>query len=40
VKLGRKGIDEIIQIRLNPDEQAALVKSANDVSAQIAKLKL
>jgi len=40
VKLGRKGIEEIIQIRLNPDEQAALVKSANDVSAQIAKLKL
>jgi malate dehydrogenase len=40
VKLGRKGIEEIIQIRLNADEQAALVKSANDVSAQIAKLKL
>jgi malate dehydrogenase len=40
VKLGRKGIEEIIQIRLNADEQAALTKSANDVSAQIAKLKL
>jgi len=40
VKLGRSGIEEIIQIRLNPDEQAALVKSAGDVSAQIAKLKL
>lgn len=40
VKLGRKGIEEIIQIRLNVDEQAALTKSANDVSAQIAKLKL
>jgi malate dehydrogenase len=40
VKLGRKGIEEIIQIRLNADEQAALTKSANDVSAQIAKLNL
>jgi malate dehydrogenase len=40
VKLGRSGIEEIIQIRLNPDEQAALAKSAGDVSAQIAKLKL
>jgi len=40
VKLGRKGIEEIIQIRLNPDEQAALTKSASDVAAQIAKLNL
>ena len=40
VKLGRKGIEEIIQIKLNPEEQAALTKSANDVSAQIAKLTL
>jgi len=40
VKLGRKGIEEIIQIRLNPDEQAALKKSADDVSQSIAKLKL
>ncbi len=38
VKLGRKGIEEIVQIRLNPDEQAALAKSAGDVAAQIAKL--
>ncbi len=38
VKLGRKGIEEIVQIRLNPDEQAALTKSAGDVAAQIAKL--
>ena len=38
VKLGRKGIEEIIQIKLNPDEQAALTKSASDVAAQIAKL--
>ena len=40
VKLGKKGIEEIIQIKLNPDEQAALKKSADDVSESIAKLKL
>jgi len=40
VKLGKKGIEEIIQIKLNPDEQAALKKSADDVSQSIAKLKL
>jgi malate dehydrogenase len=40
VKLGRAGIEEIIQIKLNGEEQAALNKSANDVRAQIAKLSL
>jgi len=40
VKLGKKGIEEIIQIRLTPEEQAALKKSADDVSQSIAKLKL
>jgi malate dehydrogenase len=40
VKLGRTGIEEIIQIKLNGEEQAALNKSANDVRAQIAKLSL
>jgi malate dehydrogenase len=40
VKLGKGGMEEILQIKLNADEQAALEKSANDVSAQIAKLKL
>ena len=40
VKLGKKGIEEIIQIKLNPGEQAALKKSADDVSQSIAKLKL
>ena len=40
VKLGKKGIEEIIQIKLNPEEQAALKKSADDVSQSIAKLKL
>jgi malate dehydrogenase len=40
VKLGRKGIEEVMQIKLNPDEQAALEKSANDVKQSIGKLKL
>ncbi len=40
VKLGKNGIEEIIQIKLNPDEQAALKKSADDVQQSIAKLKL
>lgn len=40
VKLGKKGIEEIIQIKLNPDEQEALNKSAEDVKGSIAKLKL
>jgi malate dehydrogenase len=40
VKLGKNGIEEIIQIKLNPDEQAALNKSAEEVKSQIAKLKL
>lgn len=40
VKLGKKGIEEIIQIKLNADEQAALKKSADDVSQSIAKLNI
>jgi malate dehydrogenase len=40
VKLGQHGMEEIIQIKLNADEQAALTKSADDVKASIAKLKL
>jgi malate dehydrogenase len=40
VKLGRKGIEEIVQIKLNPDEQAALNKSADGVKKSIAKLTL
>lgn len=40
VKLGKKGIEEIIQIKLNAEEQAALNKSAEDVKQSIAKLKL
>ncbi len=40
VKLGRKGVEQIIQFKLNADEQAALAKSAADVSASIGKLTL
>lgn len=40
VKLGSNGVEEIIQIKLNPDEQAALEKSANDVKQSIGKLAL
>ncbi len=40
VKLGKTGMEQIIQIKLNADEQAALSKSAADVQGSIAKLKL
>ncbi len=39
VKLGRNGIEEIIQIKLTAEEQAALKKSADDVKATMAKVK-
>jgi malate dehydrogenase len=40
VKLGSGGIEEILQIKLLPEEQEALNRSAADVKANIAKLKL
>lgn len=40
VKLGRKGMEEIIQVKLTEEEQAALNKSAADVKQNIAKLVL
>lgn len=40
VKLGRKGIEKIIEVPLLPDEQAALAKSADEVKSNIAKLNL
>jgi len=40
VKLGKGGMEEIIQIKLNAEEQAALNKSAEDVKQSIAKLKI
>jgi malate dehydrogenase len=38
IKLGKKGMEEIIQIKLNPDEQAELNKSAADVKANMNKI--
>lgn len=40
VKLGRKGIEKIIEVPLTDEEKAALHKSANEVKANIAKLTL
>jgi malate dehydrogenase len=40
IKIGKNGMEQIMQIKLNADEQAALEKSANDVKASIAKVKL
>lgn len=40
VKLGKKGIEQIIEVPLTVDEKAALKKSAEEVKANIAKLKL
>jgi malate dehydrogenase len=40
VKLGKDGIEQIIQIKLTDEEQAALNKSADDVKSNIAKLKI
>lgn len=40
VKLGAKGMEEIIQIKLTADEQAALSKSAGDVKTNQDKLAL
>jgi malate dehydrogenase len=40
VRLGKNGVEDIIQIKLQPDEAAALKKSADDVKENIAKVKL
>lgn len=40
VKLGKNGVEEIIQIKLTPEEQEALNKSAEDVKNNIAKISL
>ena len=40
VKLGKNGVEQIIEIKLTADEQAALKVSADDVKANIAKLNL
>ena len=40
VKLGRKGVEQVIEIKLTPDEQAAFNKSAASVRELVEKLKL
>jgi malate dehydrogenase len=40
VKLGAKGVEEIIQISLTPEEKAALEKSAHAVKELVAVLGL
>ncbi|MBI2430164.1 MAG: malate dehydrogenase, partial [Ignavibacteriales bacterium] len=40
VKLGRKGVEQIIEIKLTPEEDAALKKSAADVKLNMEKVKL
>jgi malate dehydrogenase len=40
VKLGKNGIEEIVQIKLSDEEQAALNRSAQDVKNNIAKLNI
>jgi malate dehydrogenase len=39
VKLGAKGVEQIVEIKLNPDEQAALKKSAGAVTELIDVIK-
>jgi malate dehydrogenase len=38
VKLGKNGVEQIIEIKLQPEEAAALQRSADDVKENIAKL--
>jgi malate dehydrogenase len=40
VKLGRQGVEQIIEIKLRPDEQAAFDRSAGAVRELVEKLKL
>ena len=40
IKIGKKGVEEIIQIKLTSEEQAALQKSADGVKANMAKLSI
>jgi len=40
VKLGRKGIEQVIEVPLTPEEKTALTKSADEVKSNIGKLKL
>lgn len=39
VKLGKKGLEQIVEIKLTDSEKAQLMKSADDVKANMAKVK-
>ena len=39
MKLGRRGIEEVIQIKLTPEEDAALKKSAEAVKGLVEAMK-
>jgi malate dehydrogenase len=39
IKIGKTGVEQVLEIKLLPEEAAALQKSANDVKENIAKLK-
>jgi malate dehydrogenase len=38
IKLGKKGVEQIIEVKLTPEEKAAFEKSAGEVKANIGKL--
>jgi malate dehydrogenase len=38
IRLGKKGMEEIIKIKLTPEEQASLTKSATDVKSNMNKI--
>jgi len=40
VKLGKNGIEQIMEIKLSPEESAALKKSADEVKSNLEKVKL
>lgn len=40
IKIGRKGMEQIVEVPLSPEEKAGLTKSADEVKANIAKLNL
>jgi malate dehydrogenase len=38
VKLGSKGVEQVVELKLEPDELAALKSSADHVRSEAAKL--
>ena len=40
VKLGRRGVEQVIEIELTPEERAALHRSADEVRVNVQKLSL